>query len=121
MPSSRAAFNLSADLRVIPPVTAATMPLLALSALWRSVLAIGEDGSVPPLHLALGASHGCGVGVGGLLQLLQLLLLLLLLLLGLGVNIGVGSGSDDGDGHSSSFESGHYCYSLILSVAMDAL
>ena len=40
---------MSADLRVIPPVTAATMPLLALSALWRSVLAIGEDGSVPPI------------------------------------------------------------------------
>ena len=71
MQSSRAAFDLSADLRVIPPVTAATMPLRALSALWRSVLAIGEDGSVPPLHLASGASHGYGVG--------NLLLLLLTL------------------------------------------
>ena len=48
MQSSRAAFDLSADLRVIPPVTAATMSLVALSALRR--LAIGEDGSVPPLH-----------------------------------------------------------------------
>ena len=49
MPSSRAAFDLSDDLRVIPPVTAATMPLVALSALRRSDLSIGEDGSVPPV------------------------------------------------------------------------
>ena len=72
MQSSRAAFDLSADLRVIPPATVATMPLLALSALWRSVLAIGKDGSVPPLHLASGASHEYGVG-----DLLMLLLLML--------------------------------------------
>ena len=72
---------MSADLRVIPPVTAATMPLVALSALRRSDLAIGEDGSVPPLHLASGASHGYGIGDLLLLLLLTLPLLLLWLLL----------------------------------------
>ena len=41
VPSSRPAFDLSVieDIRVAPPVTAATMPLAALYALWRTGLA----------------------------------------------------------------------------------
>ena len=50
-----------------------TVLLVALPALRR--LAIGEDGSAPPLHLASGASHGYGVG-----DLLLLLLLTILMI-----------------------------------------
>ena len=39
VPSSRAAFDFSAGLRVAIPVTAATTPLMTLSALWRTSLA----------------------------------------------------------------------------------